>query len=70
MRRIPVSSSNIRSVGYDSETNVLEIEFNHGGIYHYTGVPEAVYRSFMAAGSKGTYHAQFIKNHYPYSHFG
>ena len=33
MERIPVESSNLASVGYDSDSLTLEIEFNSGGIY-------------------------------------
>lgn len=33
MERENVSSSNLASVGYDEENEILEIEFNHGGIY-------------------------------------
>jgi hypothetical protein len=32
MTRVPVSSSNIASVGYDSENKILEIEFVNGNI--------------------------------------
>lgn len=39
MNRNPVSSSNVKSVGYDSESSRLEVEFHHGGIYQYYGVP-------------------------------
>jgi hypothetical protein len=64
MARIPVNSSNLRSVGYDSGT--LEIEFRSGGIYQYFSVPQAVYRGLMAAGSLGSYFASYIKHQYRY----
>src|SRR5690606_38788946 len=35
IKRIPVTSSNIASVGYDKEEHILEIEFHHGTIYQY-----------------------------------
>ena len=35
MIRQPVSSSNIRSIGYDSMSSTLEIEFHSGGVYQY-----------------------------------
>ncbi len=47
MDRKPVRSSNIRSVGYEVETQVLELEFHSGGIYRYPGVPEVIYRGLM-----------------------
>jgi len=39
MKRQPVESSNLASVGYDAARQILEIEFNHGGIYQYYDVP-------------------------------
>jgi hypothetical protein len=59
-----VSSSNIRSIGYDATSETLEIEFNSGGIYQYFGVPEHVYDELMSAPSIGTYFHQNIKDCY------
>ena len=64
MERTPVSSSNLRSIGYESETSTLEVEFNHGGVYQYHGVPQEVFDSLMQAGSHGIYFNQNIKNSY------
>lgn len=61
MERIPVSSSNLASVGYDASNAVLEIEFNHGGVYQYFGVSEEIYHGLMSAGSHGSYFDQFVK---------
>ena len=63
MNRIFVSSSNLRSVGY--ENNTLEIEFHSGGIYQYYGVPSDTYYSLISAGSVGKYFHDFIKPFYP-----
>lgn len=51
MDRVIVSSSNIRSIGYDPSGRVLEIAFLSGGIYQYEGVPEYVYDELMNASS-------------------
>lgn len=61
MERIPVSSSNLASVGYDPCCAVLEVEFNHGGVYQYSGVPEEIFQGLMSAGSHGTFFSQFVK---------
>lgn len=61
MVRKYVSSSNLSSVGYDSSTNTLEIEFNSGGIYQYYGVPELKYIGLMSASSHGQYFDRYIK---------
>lgn len=66
MERVRVSSSNLKSVGYDPFSAFLEIEFHNGGVYLYSGVPERVYDQFMAASSKGTYFNDYIKGVYNY----
>lgn len=66
MNRIPVQSSDIRSVGYEVESHTLEIEFVSGGLYQYYRVPKTVHDGLMAASSKGTYFHQFIKDCYPF----
>lgn len=62
MHREPVISSNLHSVGYDETNNVLEIEFNSGGIYQYYNVPQSVYRGLMNASSHGKYFHAHIKD--------
>jgi hypothetical protein len=66
MQRTPVSSSNIASIGYDKNTNTLEVEFNSGDIYQYYSVPEEVYNGLMNASSHGRYLNQNIKGKYQY----
>jgi KTSC domain-containing protein len=66
MDRLPVSSSNLASVGYDDAGQVLEVEFRHGGVYQYTGVSAAVFGEFLAADSLGGYLARSIKPRYPF----
>lgn len=61
MERLRVSSSNLASVGYDETNEILEIEFNHGGIYQYFDVPSSVYEGLMNASSHGTYFDSNIK---------
>lgn len=71
MERIIVESSDLASVGYDSVTTTLEIEFHSGGIYQYSGVPQDVHQGLMNAASKGSYFHQNIKNAgYPYTKVG
>lgn len=66
MIRIPVESSNISSIGFDEDSNTLEIEFHNGGVYQYFDVPLQVYEALMEAGSKGQFLAQNIKGNYRY----
>lgn len=71
MQRQPVTSSNLASIGYDAENEILEVEFNHGGVYQYFGVPENVYEELMNADSHGQYFDRNIKKAgYRYSKVG
>lgn len=61
MHRTNVSSSNIKSIGYDISISKLEVEFLNGSIYQYSGVPEHLYRNLMNASSHGGYLDAYIK---------
>jgi hypothetical protein len=39
-----VKSSHLVSMDYDSDTEILEIEFHDGSIYQYEAVPKSVWR--------------------------
>jgi len=66
MERQSVESSNLASIGYDAENEILEIEFNHGGVYQYFDVPVNVYEELMNADSHGKYFVHNIKDDYEY----
>lgn len=70
MERISVASSNVSSIGYDSDIQVLEVEFLSGSIYQYFGVPEQLYETLMENPSKGTFLNANIKNLFPYDRVG
>ncbi|HEY4754764.1 MAG TPA: KTSC domain-containing protein [Ignavibacteriaceae bacterium] len=65
MKREIVKSSNLKSVGYDELSEILEVEFKTGGIYQYSKVPENIYQELIKATSHGKYFIRFIKNKYP-----
>jgi hypothetical protein len=69
MERQNVNSSMATSVGYDSTTSTLEIEFKAGEIWQYFDVPENVYNEMMS-GSIGKYFLANIKNQYRESRVG
>ena len=66
MKRQTVESSNLASIGYDPENEILEVEFNHGGVYQYFDVPQDVYKDLMNAESHGKYFSANIRNDYEY----
>ncbi len=67
MDRVQVSSSNLESVGYDEDSQTLEIEFKNGNIYQYFDVPSQIFDGIVNADSPGGYLADNIKGVYRYS---
>ena len=66
MDRILVSSSNIRSIGYEASSLTLEVEFKSGSVYQYMGVPQNEYEALMNAASIGRHLNRNIKGQYRY----
>lgn len=67
MERSPVSSSNVESVGYEKDSETLEVEFKNGTLYQYFDVPQQIFDGLISADSVGGYLAQNIKGVYRYS---
>ena len=64
MDRVEVSSSNIKSIGFDEEKKVLEVEFNNGSVYQFLGVEPVVLSNLMTAESKGSFFHENIREVY------
>lgn len=61
--------SNLRSVRYDAETMILEVEFHAGGLCEYQEVPLTVYQALMAAASRDEYFEKNIRRRFRHRHF-
>ncbi|MBI5729359.1 MAG: KTSC domain-containing protein [Candidatus Magasanikbacteria bacterium] len=66
MYRVPVSSSNICSIGYAPQTSMLEVEFTSGDVYQYFDVPEYLHQQFLHASSHGEFLNDYIRYNYRY----
>jgi hypothetical protein len=64
MRRRPVDSSAIASVGYDPARETLELEFRSGNVYRYFGVPQEIYEDLIHAPSMGRFFGSYIRGQY------
>ncbi len=64
MTREPVTSSSIKSIGYDPASHLLEVEMSNGDVYQYFNVAPQVHRDLANAGSIGQYFAYYIKTTY------
>jgi hypothetical protein len=65
MKQVAVSSSNIRSVGYDKPRQVMVVTFHNGTTYEYANVSAEAHAALMSAGSVGGYFAANIRGKYP-----
>lgn len=66
MEREPARSSNIKSVGYDEEQMLLEVEFHSGSVYQYSGVPQSVWLDWKETGFTGGHFIGKIREGYQY----
>jgi len=66
MKRTNVDSSMLRSIGYDKKKKILEVQFDHGGIYQYFDVPKEEFDDLMNASSHGRYFRSNIIDCYDY----
>ncbi len=64
MQRKSVVSSTVISVGYDSATQTLEMEFLGGKVYQYAAVPQKIYDAMMQSQSVGAYFHKEVKGVY------
>jgi len=63
---IPVASSNVESIGYDENYQLLRIRFLNGTTYDYKNVPITEFERLKVAHSIGSYLHRNIKFNYPY----
>ena len=62
MERKSVTSSNIKSIGFDNGT--MQVEFRGGAVYDHFDVPGDAYDKLMSADSKGAHYHKAIKGQY------
>ena len=67
MHRFPVPSKEITQVGYQEDSETLEIQFVQGGVYQFFNVPSTVFDEFMSAPSKEGYYHSKIGERFPCS---
>ena len=64
IKRQPVQSTAIASVGYSKRLRALEIEFKTGATYRYLKVEPAIHRELLNAPSKARYYNEHIRRKY------
>jgi len=61
-----IKSSNIKGSEFDTNTQIMVIEFNNGVKYQYEEVPHEIYTKFRMSESQGKYFSSEIAKKYKY----
>ena len=64
MDRESVESANIKSIGYDGPSKVLEVEFLNSAVFQYNNVSESLYKEFMNSSSRGSFLHTYLRDGY------
>jgi hypothetical protein len=67
MEMTNVDSSNVAAVGFDEDSQTLQVEFKNGATYQYFDVPQAIFEGLLGAASVGQFLNQQVKGAYRYS---
>lgn len=61
---VPVTSNQVKAIGYDEATQTLAVTFTRGNaaFYHYPNVTKETYDAFMNAESIGKFFGEHIVN--------
>ncbi len=59
-----ITSTGLKSVGYDAVAHVLELELQSGPVSRYFDVPPSVYEALMSAPSKTRYYNDNVAGKY------
>ena len=62
-----VESSTLRTIGYDTDRELLQLEFHNHTMYQYFHVPAEIHEGLLQAPSKGAYFNRFIRKKFAYS---
>jgi len=68
IKREPVQSTALASIGYSKRLRALEIEFRNGAIYRYLNVDPAIHHDLMIAPSKARFYDENIRRKYRSRH--
>ncbi len=63
---LPVESSMANAVGYDSDEEVLQVEFNNGAIYQYEDIDDETWDGLYKTDSIGKFFNKEIRGKYSY----
>lgn len=66
LHHVPLASSNLASVAYCPDEQLLELRFRSGALYRYVKVPPSIHGALLVAESKGRYFNEAIRGRFGY----
>ncbi|MBD2429716.1 MULTISPECIES: KTSC domain-containing protein [Fischerella] len=63
---LPMNSSMANAIGYDSNTNILQIEFHNGAVYQYSDIDQDTWQDLHQADSIGKFFNENVRGKYQY----
>ncbi|PMB18870.1 KTSC domain-containing protein [Fischerella thermalis] len=63
---LPMNSSMANAIGYDSDRNILQIEFHNGAVYQYSDIDEDTWQDLHQADSIGKFFNENVRGKYQY----
>ena len=63
---ILMESATLAAAAYDDRRALLQLQFQDGTCYQYTGVSTSVFRQLLSADSKGSFFNRSIRDSFPY----
>ena len=64
MEMLPISSGNLRAIGYDRRERLLQVQLSDGRTLQYSGVNEETWRCLRNAGSPWSFYRDNIEEEY------
>ncbi|BAU05105.1 KTSC domain-containing protein [Fischerella major NIES-592] len=63
---LPMNSSMANAIGYDSDRNILQIEFHNGAVYQYSDIDQDTWQDLHQADSIGKFFNENVRGKYQY----
>lgn len=64
MEMLPISSGNLRAIGYDRRERLLQVQLSDGRMLQYNGVNEETWRRLKDASSPWSFYRDNIEEEY------
>lgn len=64
MEMKPIHSGKLRAVGYDPRSRILQVQFDEGSLWQYSGVSEEAWRRLSNSGAAWSYFRDNIEEEF------